>query len=405
MRLKDQVAIVTGGSRGIGRAIVKALAAEGAKVAFIYRGSQQAAEALAQEVLQTGGTVLARQCDVVNFDDAQKCVEGVEKEWGQLDILVNNAGVIKDDLFVRMEPEAWQTVLQTNLGGTFNFCKAVAYTMMKQRRGRIINISSVAAEHVNPGQTNYAASKGAINAFTRALAVELASRNVTVNAIAPGFIETDMSEAVRNKAGDLIKKMIPMRRLGQPDDIARVAVFLASADAAYLTGQVMTVDGGLSLRRCRGVKQARAGTGNYLSTWFSIEEESFMPSQEEIYTKVSATLVEALNVDEEEIKPTSTLQGDLGAESIDFLDIVFRLEREFGIKIPRGELFPESIFQGDPEFVQDGKVTDRGLEELRTRMPFADMSKFEKNPELTEISDLFTVEMITRYIQGKLSAN
>ena len=127
-----------------------------------------------------------------------------------------------------------------------------------------------------------------------------------------------------------------------------------------------------------------------------------MPSQDEIYSKVSATLVEALNVDEEEIKPTSTLQGDLGAESIDFLDIVFRLEREFGIKIPRGELFPESIFQGDPEFVQDGKVTERGLQELRAKMPFADLSDFEKDPQLTAISDLFTVEMITRYIQGKL---
>jgi acyl carrier protein len=127
-----------------------------------------------------------------------------------------------------------------------------------------------------------------------------------------------------------------------------------------------------------------------------------MPSQEEIYQKVSATLVEALNVDEEDIKPTSTLQGDLGAESIDFLDIVFRLEREFGIKIPRGELFPESIFQGDPEFVQNGKVTDKGLAELRSRMPFADLSDFEKNPELTSISNLFTVDMITRYIRGKL---
>jgi acyl carrier protein len=130
-----------------------------------------------------------------------------------------------------------------------------------------------------------------------------------------------------------------------------------------------------------------------------------MPSQEEIYTKVSATLVEALNVDEDEITPAATLQGDLGAESIDFLDIVFRLEREFGIKIPRGELFPESIFQGDPEFVQNGKVTAKGLQELRARMPFADLSKFEQNPELAGISDLFTVEMITRYIQGKLSAN
>src|SRR5271166_395256 len=128
-----------------------------------------------------------------------------------------------------------------------------------------------------------------------------------------------------------------------------------------------------------------------------------MPSQDEIFAKVSATLVEALNVDEEEIKPTSTLQGDLGAESIDFLDIVFRLEREFGIKIPRGELFPESIFQGDPDFVQNGKVTDKGLDELRTRMPFADLSHFEANPEVGHLSELFTVDLITRYIQGKLT--
>jgi len=127
-----------------------------------------------------------------------------------------------------------------------------------------------------------------------------------------------------------------------------------------------------------------------------------MPTQDEIYSKVSATLVEALNVDEEDIKPTSTLQGDLGAESIDFLDIVFRLEREFGIKIPRGELFPESIFQGDPELVQDGRVTEKGLEELRSKMPFADLTKFEANPEVGNLSNLFTVELIARYIQGKL---
>jgi acyl carrier protein len=128
-----------------------------------------------------------------------------------------------------------------------------------------------------------------------------------------------------------------------------------------------------------------------------------MPTQEEIYTKVSSTLVEALNVEEEDVKPEATLQGDLGAESIDFLDIVFRLEREFGIKIPRGELFPESIFQGDPEFVQDGKVTARGLEELRSKMPFADLSGFEQNPEVRNLSDLFTVSLITRYIEGKLN--
>ena len=247
MRLQDQVALVTGGSRGIGRAIVKAFAAAGARVAFVYRAGQEAADSLCKEVSQTGGTTLALQADVAKGDEAQRCAERVEKDWGRVDILVNNAGIIRDDLFVRMEPAAWTSVLDTNLGGTYNFCRAIAYTMMKQRRGRIINVSSVAADHHNPGQTNYAASKGAVNAFTRALAVELASRNVTVNAIAPGFIETDMSEAVRNKAGDLIKKMIPMRRLSRPEDIAEVAVFLASDAAAYITGQVITVDGGLTL--------------------------------------------------------------------------------------------------------------------------------------------------------------
>ena len=248
MRLKDQIALVTGGSRGIGRAIVKACAAEGAKVAFVYRAGKEAADSLVAEVTAAGGTILPLQADVTKPEEAQRCVEEIEKAWGgPVNILVNNAGIIRDDLFVRLEPDAWNLVLGTNLGGTYNFTRAVAYSMMRQRKGRIINISSIAAEHTNPGQTNYAASKGAINAFTRALAVELASRGVTVNAIAPGFIETDMSEAVRNKAGEIIKKMIPMRRLGQPADIAKAAVFLASDDAAYLTGQVLTVDGGLSL--------------------------------------------------------------------------------------------------------------------------------------------------------------
>jgi 3-oxoacyl-[acyl-carrier protein] reductase len=248
MRLKDQIALVTGGSRGIGRAIVKAFAAEGAKVAFVYRGRKEAADALVAEVIGTGGTLLPLQADVSRAEEAQRCVEAVERTWGgTVNVLVNNAGIIRDDLFIRLESDAWNAVLATNLGGTYHFTRAVAYSMMRQRKGRIINISSIAAEHANPGQTNYAASKGAINSFTRALAVELASRGVTVNAIAPGFIETDMSEAVRNKAGDLIKKMIPMRRLGQPEDIAKAAVFLASDDAGYLTGQVLTVDGGLSL--------------------------------------------------------------------------------------------------------------------------------------------------------------
>jgi 3-oxoacyl-[acyl-carrier protein] reductase len=254
MTLKDQVALVTGGSRGIGRAVVQKLAAEGAKVAFVYRGSQQAAEELEKEVVAAGGVAKAYQADVADPTAARRVVDGVLADWGRVDILVNNAGVIRDGLFIRMEPEAWKTVLDTNLNGTFYFCRAVADQMaLKQRYGRIINVSSVAAEHVNAGQTNYAASKGAVNSFTRALAVELGSRSVTVNAVAPGFIETDMSEAVRGKAGDFIaKKLVPLRRLGKPEDIAGVVAFLAGPAAAYVTGQVLTVDGGLSLGAVTG---------------------------------------------------------------------------------------------------------------------------------------------------------
>jgi 3-oxoacyl-[acyl-carrier protein] reductase len=249
MRLKDQVALVTGGARGIGRGISEAFAAEGAKVGIVYRGSQQAAEELVKAIQDKGGSAIALQADVADPEAAKACSAKVIETFGRLDILVNNAGIIHDELFIRMDPENWTKVLATNLGGVFNFCKAVAYDpMMRQRHGRIINISSVAADFVNAGQTNYAASKGAVNAFTRALAYELASRGVTVNAIAPGFIETDMSAAVLNKAGDqFVKKFIPVRRLGKPEDIAKAAVFLASGEASYITGQVLVVDGGLSL--------------------------------------------------------------------------------------------------------------------------------------------------------------
>jgi 3-oxoacyl-[acyl-carrier protein] reductase len=247
MRLKDQVALVTGGSRGIGRAVVQAFAAEGARVAVVYRGGREAADKLVQEVTNAGGAARAYQADVADAAAVKACVSQAEKDLGPITILVNNAGVIADGLFVRMEPDDWNKVIQTNLGGVFHFCREIAFGMMQRRGGRIINVSSVAATHVNPGQANYAASKGAINSFTRALAVELAGRGVTVNAIAPGFIETDMSAAVRNKAGDLIKKFIPLKRVGTPEDVAKVAVFLASADSAYVTGQVLTVDGGLSL--------------------------------------------------------------------------------------------------------------------------------------------------------------
>jgi 3-oxoacyl-[acyl-carrier protein] reductase len=245
MRLKDQVAIVTGGSRGIGRAVVQALCKEGAKVAFVYKGSEQAAKELEAT---TDGMAKAWQGDVADPETATRIVAGVLADWGRVDILVNNAGVIRDGLFLRMEPAAWREVLATNLDGAFYFCRAVAEQMvLRQRSGRIVNISSVAADFVNAGQANYSASKGAINSLTRALAKETAKRGVTVNAVAPGFIATDMSEAVRNKAGDLIQKAIPAGRLGQPEDIAAVVLFLCTPAAAYITGQVITVDGGLSL--------------------------------------------------------------------------------------------------------------------------------------------------------------
>jgi len=254
MTLKDQVAIVTGGSRGIGRAIVVALAREGAKVAFVYRGSADAAKAVEGDVAAAGGVAKAYQGDVVEPATGDRVVEAVLAEWGRVDILVNNAGVIRDKLFLQMEAEDWNAVIGTNLTGAFAFCKAVARQMaFKQRSGRIINVSSVAAEHVNVGQANYAASKGALNSLTRALAVDLGRRNVLVNAVAPGFIETDMSQAVRNLAGeDNLKKLIPVRRLGKPEDVAAVVVFLAGPAAAYITGQVITVDGGLSLGAVSG---------------------------------------------------------------------------------------------------------------------------------------------------------
>ncbi len=246
--LKDKTALVTGGSRGIGRAIAKALAAEGAKVAVVYRGAKDAAEGLIKEITDAGGAGLAIQGDVADPAVAPKAVAEVVETWGRLDVLVNCAGVIRDMLFVQMENSDWDAVIATNLNGTYYFCRAAIQQMlMKQRSGRIINVSSVAADFVNKGQANYAASKGAINAFTRALAAEAAGRSVTVNAIAPGFIETDMTEVIRNKAGDFVKKAIPMKRVGKPEEIASVAVFLASPAAGYLTGQVITVDGGLSL--------------------------------------------------------------------------------------------------------------------------------------------------------------
>ncbi|MBT4866694.1 MAG: 3-oxoacyl-[acyl-carrier-protein] reductase [Planctomycetaceae bacterium] len=247
MRLAGKIALVTGGSRGIGKAVVQALAQEGAKVAFVYRSNSEAAEQLVSELELDQCEAIALQGDVASKEDADKIVEQVLEKWDKIDILVNNAGIIRDGLLATMSEENWQAVISTNLNSVFNFCQAVTRTMMSARFGRIINMSSIAADVGNPGQANYAASKGGINGFTRCIAAELARRGITVNAVSPGFIETDMTTAVRNAAGDQIKKKIPVRRLGQPQDIANTVLFLASDEAAYITGQILNVDGGLTL--------------------------------------------------------------------------------------------------------------------------------------------------------------
>jgi 3-oxoacyl-[acyl-carrier protein] reductase len=247
MRLEGKSAIVTGGSRGIGRACVARLAAEGAKVAMIYHSNQSAADSLVAELKAASADVRAMQADVRDLQRAHQIVDQLFEEWGKIDVLVNSAGIVQDGLLGAMTQEQWSNVVETNLGGTFNYCHAVTQPMMMMRSGSIVNLSSTAAEFAARGQVNYAASKGGINGLTRALAKELAPRNVRVNAVAPGMIETDMSQVVRGIAGDQIKKMIPMKRIGQPQEIASVVAFLASNDAAYLTGQVLRVDGGLSL--------------------------------------------------------------------------------------------------------------------------------------------------------------
>jgi 3-oxoacyl-[acyl-carrier protein] reductase len=245
--LAGKTVLVTGGSRGIGRAIVERLAADGADVTFFYRGNSAAANDVVAAVTASGGKAVAEQVDITDVPAVTAAVERLVERVGRIDVLVNNAGVVRDNLLAMLADDDIRTVLDTNVGGVFNVTRAVVTHMISKRAGKIINLSPIAGDKGGRGQSNYAASKGAINAFTRALAVELASRKITVNCVAPGVIETEMSQAVRDLAGDEVKARILLRRYGQPQDVAHAVWFLASRFADYITGQVLHVDGGFKM--------------------------------------------------------------------------------------------------------------------------------------------------------------
>ena len=240
-----KAAIVTGGSRGIGAAIAKSLAADGFDVAIIYQGSKERAESLAEEIKATGKNAIAIQCDVSSLEQVEKMTAEVLEKLGSVDVLVNNAGKTKDGLIMRMTEEDFDSIINTNLNVAFNCTKAVTPIMMKARSGRIVNISSVVGVTGNAGQANYAASKAGIIGLTKSAAKELATRGITVNSVAPGYVKTDMTEVLSDKVKEAILAQIPMKKCAEPEDIANVVSFLCSDKASYVTGQVINVDGGM----------------------------------------------------------------------------------------------------------------------------------------------------------------
>ena len=245
--LTGKIAIVTGASRGIGRQIAKTLAEQGAAVIVNYCGSEQAANETVEQITASGGTAKAYQADVSDYTQAADMMNDVVKEYGRIDILINNAGITRDNLILKMNDEDFMKVINTNLTGTFNCVKHASKIMLKQKYGRIVNMASIVGIYGNAGQANYAASKAGVIGMTKSVAKELGSRNITVNAIAPGYIGTDMTDSLRDAAKEKITSAIAMKRMGTVEDVANLAAFLASDNASYITGQVIGVDGGMSI--------------------------------------------------------------------------------------------------------------------------------------------------------------
>ena len=245
MNTGKRIAIVTGASRGIGKAIALEFAKQGAFVVINYNGSREKAAQVKEEIINQGGEAEIFQCNVADFTACGAFIKEIVKTYGRIDVLVNNAGITKDGLLMAMSEEDFGSVLDTNLVGTFNCIRHVARQMLKQRSGRIINMASVVGIGGNPGQANYAASKAGVIGLTKTAAKELASRGITVNAIAPGFIRTDMTDVLSDKVKEETLKNIPMGKFGEPEDVAKAAAFLASSEAGYITGQVLCVDGGM----------------------------------------------------------------------------------------------------------------------------------------------------------------
>jgi 3-oxoacyl-[acyl-carrier protein] reductase len=245
MKLEGKKAIVTGGTRGIGKAIVEQLVLNGCDVVFTYHSSEESAKALVNDLQKYQKKVFSIKADAAKFSEAEEVVKFTLENIKGLDILVNNAGITKDNLLLRMSEDDFDAVINANLKSVYNYTKASLRTMIGQKAGKIINITSVVGMIGNPGQANYVASKAGVIGFTKSTAKELASRNINVNAIAPGFISTDMTNKLNDKQKEAILTQVPLKKLGTPEDVAKVAVFLASSDADYLTGQVISVDGGM----------------------------------------------------------------------------------------------------------------------------------------------------------------